>query len=323
MLPVDFNIQTPKDSKSFIFKDTTDYGQSNISIGDIVETKLTVVFPGGAEYGLFSTYLPVQGEWEAEAESFSDNNKIVDAPDPSTDGDCGCGGSVSNLGWGTDLGIQKPLEQYPQQTRLDICEPEGVIAEFMDGCYTFTYEVFAVSNVPDMLCDYEINVTICEGQRLFIFENGVWKDVTLLAVNVNNNLTYTKNNTADTISLWQVKSAPETIVKSGTVDATNCRMEDGEGSFSTPKLVGSKQYVVPFMSKTMKKLSQKAFDVSIGCEDGYGTIGSELNIFLLAQAKMDAIINNPSCGCTCIEETMRSVSFILDSITSKTDACLN
>lgn len=329
MLQVDFKIQTPRDSESFIFTDTTGfvsdgnalgYGSPNVDIADIVETKLVVKFPNGAEHSLFSTYLPTQGDWVVPASHFSDQNKLS-SEFYVEEKDCGCGEpSNQNLAWGSQIGLNWPVELLPVY-RND-CQRFNVLSKYADGCYTIRYEVYAVTNVPYLMCDYLVQATICDGQRLFVKMDGSWRDVTSDSVNNNGNLTWSVNGSYSSVTDWQVRNSPTEVSSYGQVKAINCRMSEETADYSYPKLVSSREYVVPFFSQISKKLSDKAFAIAV--EDNQKNFGSSvpsLEMFLLAKAKMDAITNNPGCGCDCIVDTIENISHILDDIKDFGEVC--
>lgn len=320
MLGLKFNISVEHDASSMIFEDVTGnysqenptgYGGPNTPMSSILHTKLHVKFPGGAKYVLYSNYLPSMGKWRIPATLFSDLNK-VGSPCYTPKKNCGCTVSQSFI---SDVPFDWGYGNDVYYVNYD-CERKNTFVKFPDGCYEFRYEVYATENVGATLCDYYVKTVICDGQILQVKQNGGWVDVTGDSDIQHGNITYSIKESSLEITEWRVLDG-DMEVKKGPLSGFNCKVggEVPEDAFEEPVIAASKTILSPFYANTVAKINEKAFLVTVGSCDVIESIsGKPIDIFSLAHARYQAIKNNPHCGCNCIDDNLKAINILLDSI---------
>ncbi len=318
MLSIKFNISVESDGSSIVFEDITGsysssntggYGGPNIPMSGIVETKLNVVFPGGGVYLLYSNYLPSMGKWRIPASLFSDLNK-VSSRNYNCEQNCGCQVSQPFITMSPTLFPHLPADYFIQYD----CERPNTLSKFMDGCYEFRYEVYALNDVPQMLCDYYIQTTICEGQRLEVKVDDAWFDVTEDADIDNGTITYTDLQTAQNIVSYRIMDGSNQV-SIHSITGTNCTLGGTPEDVEDTQLAAAKTTIFPFYANILKKRSQKAFLVTVDdCKVQEAVSGTAIKSFSLASARLDAIIKNPECGCDCIGTNLTAINLLFDTI---------
>lgn len=312
-----FKIFVESDSSSIIFEDITGaysetnpngYGGPNIAMSNILQTKLNVVFPNGGEYLLFSNFLPGMGKWKIPAGLFSDLNK-TSSRHYTSDCDCGCNPTQPIIGMYPIL-FPYDFEYYVNYD----CERPNTLAKYMDGCYEFRYEVYAQNGVGQLLCDYFVKTVICEGQRLEVNQNGGWVDVTGSSTNDHGNITYSLTQSPLKITAWRVMEGAS-YIKGDIVVGSGCTISTEVDDYEENQLAGSSSKVVKFFSVIAKRLSEKAFDVTVGSCNIQDTVqGKAIDVFSLAHARYNSIVGDINCGCDCVNTEVQAINLLLDSI---------
>lgn len=179
--------------------------------------------------------------------------------------------------------------------------------------------------MPVLKCDYYLTHKIWPGQHVFVRKNGGYYDVTDEGVVVGNNFTWSKSQTTDSYTSWELRGSDGNIVDFGTLDKLSCTVDEYSETSDDPTLVAAKTYIIPLTAVVEKKMSDLAYTLVIEnpCEttlragmsksDGY-------NLFALARAKLLAIKNNPTCGCDCVSDTVATLNDIIDSINQTTSS---
>lgn len=124
------------------------------------------------------------------------------------------------------------------------CGRQGKLS-FVDGLYELTYEVFGRKGIPNDLISYHLDVTLCDGERVFVKRQGAWSDITEQgSVDVRGNWTWTALNTVLVYQEYEVRKPLEgnafRLQDAGFVEKVS--VPDSEGSMTTstdPKLVAA------------------------------------------------------------------------------------
>lgn len=327
MITLNFDIDIRQNAKEIVFSDITGiynantnpggYGTPNVPIDEITLTKLIIVFPNKKKYILSSTFLPEQGQWLLKASDISDIQQVESSLYNSLAViDCGCG-------FKSDIADYLPLV-FPYAGPYDNtnCEKPNTLNYFPDGCYQFTYEVYAKTYLPVLKCNYLFNHKLCEDQRVFVKKNGGWYDITDDGTNVGGNFSWSINQTLDQYTEWQIRASDGIwVITSGTLQKYSCSIDSEDGTSTTDQLLASKTLDIVFTAVIEKKMDDVAYVLTVdsGCNkplrSGMDT-NESIDLFSLARAKLLAAKRNTDCGCQCIMDTIESVSLLLDSITT-------
>lgn len=318
MLVPNFSIELTKQCNSLIIKDITGFksagkvggfGGGNINIEEITKVVLRMESPSGVRYEIFSTYLPIQGEWELFSKQVSDAN-IQTGTTYTKSSDCNCNVAANGLipsnifYWQ----VHKPYTVYDNRD----CSKPNTLKTFPDGCTTITYELYAKTSIPVLACQYQMNTVICEGNRVFAKRNGGWYDITSQGIMNNLNYSFTSASTIDVFTDWEVRDEDGTAQR-GVFSKYGCTSSGLTSSSPVDKMIASRTKTFAFTCNLEKIMAKVAFKLSAkgDCEimlNGVNRLQA-IGIFAVAHAKIHSIKDsepNVECGCKCISDTINS-----------------
>lgn len=330
MLNLNFSVSVKEGCKSLILKDITDeppaavsgrYGGTNIAKSAITKTVLIIRVPSGAEYTIYSTFLPTQPEWQIDADMISDLQKSASyTPCPDVEEDCGC--APIPQAFISVLPFHFPGDRLKYNN--SDCGKPNTLNYFEDGCTEITYEVYGKTHIPVKTCKYGMAHKLCAGQTVWGKRNGGWYNITSLGTNTNGNFVFNTASTIEVYSDWEIREAGgvKVLVK-GIFTKYDCT-DSGETTTSAiDTLIASKTIRFPFTCNVEKLIENIAAKLTVeGNCDALKAGASEyqaISLFALSRAKILSIKNSAAggelmCDCDCVMSGINSAVSMLTQV---------